>query len=92
MPLFPFENNKLGRTILVDGDTGKIVDHVEIRDGILHYMAADGDTLESKVIGTPHHFVCTAVCGERCEAGNLTGNLPDCHKGYPDPNWKESAD
>lgn len=91
MPLYSFKNEKLGRTVLVDGNTGKIVDHVEVRDGILHYVASDGQTLESKVIGKPHHFICTA-CGERCQAGNLTGYLPDCYKGYPDPEWKERAD
>ena len=80
-----------GRLEMIEISTGKIVDHVEIRDGILHYVASDGQTLESKVVGKPHHFVCTA-CGDRCEAGNLTGYLPDCCKGYPAPEWKESTD
>lgn len=78
-----------GRVILVDGNTGKIVDHVEVRDGIMHYVASDGQVLENKVFGRQYHFVCTD-CGERCEAGNLTGYRPDCPKGYPAPGWKEA--
>ena len=77
-----------GRLVQVDTNTGKIVDHIEIRDGVIHYMSADGQVLESKAIGRQHHFVCTA-CGERCEAGNLTGYRPDCPKGYPVPGWME---
>ena len=35
-----------GRLVEVDTNTGKIVDRVEIRDGIAYYMAADGQVLE----------------------------------------------
>lgn len=75
--------------VQVDTSTGKIMDHIEVRDGIMHFMANDGQVLESKVIGHTYHFVCTA-CGDRCEAGNLTGYRPDCPKGYPAPGWEES--
>lgn len=87
MPIL-VEQREGGCLVQVDTSTGKIVDHIEIRDGIAAYIAADGQVLESKVVGRQHHFVC-AACGERCKAGNLTGYLPDCPKGYPVPEWEE---
>lgn len=77
-----------GRLVEVDTNTGKIVDHIEIRDGIMYHVSADGQVLESQVFGFQHHFVCTA-CGARCEAGNLTGDLPVCHRRHPLADWRE---
>lgn len=80
---------KPGCVIWVDDATGKLVDHIEVRDGWMYYMSVDGQVLEQKPVGRKHHFVCTA-CGERCDAENLTGDTPDCCKGYPVPGWKEA--
>ena len=77
------------RFVEVDTSTGKIVDHIEVRDGVMYYMASDGQVLESNAIGSRHHFVCNA-CGLRCEATNLTGQRPRCAREYNTPHWTEA--
>jgi hypothetical protein len=76
------------RFVEIETSTGKIVDRIEIRDGFMHYMASDGQVLESVVIGRKHSFVCNA-CGLHCEAANLTGQTPGCVREYNAPNWTE---
>lgn len=80
---------RAGRLVTVETSTGRIVDHIEVREGIMYFVSSDGEVLESKAIGSAHRFVCTA-CGARCEAENLTGDHPDCPKRYPASGWEES--
>lgn len=87
MPILVEPRN--GQLVTVETSTGRIVDRIEVRDGIMYYVASDGEVLESKTIGIARRFSCTA-CGRRCEAANLTGYRPDCPKGYPAPRWKET--
>lgn len=77
-----------GRVILVDDATRKVVDYTEVRDGIMYYVASDGQVLESRPIGRKHNFVCNA-CGERCEVAKLSGNPPKCYKGEPRCSFSE---